>query len=57
MILIYLSQNITKSTSNETRKVNASVINDNELSENRKTNTKTIPQEPLTSKTLPNDPL
>ena len=44
--------------SNETRKVNASVINGNEqLSENRNTNTKRAPQKPLTSKSLPNDPL
>ena len=42
--------------SNETCKVNAPVINGNELYENRNTNTNTkrTPQKPLTSKTLPN---
>ena len=43
--------------SNETRKVNASFKKDNELSENRNTNTKRTPQKPLTSKNLPNDQL
>ena len=46
-----------KSTSNETRIVNASVINGNELPENRNTNTTRTLQKPLTSKSLPNDPL
>ena len=46
-----------KSTSNETRIVNASVIYGNELPENRNTNTIRTLQKPLTSKSLPNDPL
>ena len=48
---------MTKSTSNETRKVNALVINGDELSENRNTNTKRTPRKQMTSKRLPNDPL
>ena len=48
---------MTKSTSNETRKVNASVINGDKLSENRSTNTKITPRKQITSKSLPNNPL
>ena len=44
-----------KSNFNDIRKVNSSVINRNELSEYRNTNTRRTPQKPLTIRNLPND--
>ena len=38
------------------RKVNSSIKNGNKLSENRNTDTKGTPQNPLTSKSFSNDP-
>ena len=46
-----------KSPFNKPHKVNASLINGNELFENRNINTKRTLQKSLTSKSLPNDPL